>query len=80
MPPLLPIAFALGYFITGNFKDKTESIDKYYIKEEVAQFDEKKKSNWEDLMHYTTNQLKSLQPTEKKMTAQCKLLPRSRCL
>jgi hypothetical protein len=24
--------------------------------------------------------LKSLQPTEKKMTAQCKLLPRSRCL
>jgi hypothetical protein len=26
--------FALGYFITGNFKDKTESIDKYYIKEE----------------------------------------------
>jgi hypothetical protein len=57
--------FALGYFITGNFKDKTESIDKYYIKEEGLPNLMRKKIKLGGFnATIQTDQLKSLQPTE----------------
>jgi hypothetical protein len=68
---LLPIAFALGYFTTGNFKDRTESIDKYYIKEEgLPNLMSEKKSNWEGLMQlYKSDQLERAFSLTEKMTA-----------
>lgn len=69
---LLPIAFALGYFITGNFNNKADSIDKYYIKEEgLPNLMSAKKTNWEDLMQlYKFNQLEKALALSEEMTSQ----------
>jgi len=69
---LLPIAFVLGYFITGNFNSNAESIDKYYIREEgLPNLMSAKKTNWEDLMQlYKSNQLEKAFLLSEKMTLQ----------
>lgn len=69
---LLPIAFAIGYFITGKWKDNSKSIDKYYIKEEgLPNLMSAKKSNWEDLMQlYKSNQLIKAFELSEKMISQ----------
>lgn len=69
---LLPIAFVLGYFITVNFDNNPESIDKYYIKEEgLPNLMSSKKTNWEDLMQlYKSNQLEKAFTLSEKMTSQ----------
>jgi hypothetical protein len=46
---MLPIALHWAT-LTGNFKDRTESIDKYYIKEEGLPNLMKEKIKLEDLM------------------------------
>lgn len=69
---LLPIAFAIGYFITEKWKDNSKSIDKYYIKEEgLPNLMSAKKSNWEDLMQlYKSNQLEKAFELSEKMISQ----------
>lgn len=69
---LLPIAFALGYFITGNWNDNAASIDKYYIKEEgLPNLMSTKKSNWEGLMQlYKSDQLEKAFELSEKMISQ----------
>jgi len=69
---LLPIAFVLGYFITGNFNSNAESIDKYYIREEgLPNLMSAKKTNWEDLMQlYKSNQLQKAFAISEQMTSQ----------
>lgn len=69
---LLPIAFVLGYFITGKFNNNADSIDKYYIKEEgLPNLMSAKKTNWEDLMQlYKSNQLQKAFAISEQMTYQ----------
>ena len=69
---LLPIAFVLGYFITGNFNSNAESIDKYYIREEgLPNLMSAKKKNWEDLMQlYKSNQLEKAFALSEKTASQ----------
>lgn len=69
---LLPIAFIMGYIITGNFNNENESIDKYYIKEEgLPNLMSEEKSNWEELMQlYESNQLEKALVLSEKLTFQ----------
>jgi tetratricopeptide (TPR) repeat protein len=69
---LVPIAFVLGYFITGNFNNNADSIDKYYIKEEgLPNLMSAKKTNWEDLMQlYKSNQLEKAFALFEQITSQ----------